>query len=54
MYFEDTHLDFIAPSPNIPTIDTALLYIGTCLFEGTNVSEGRGDSSPLNSLVHLG
>ena len=50
MYFEDTHLDFIAPSPNIPTIDTALLYIGTCLFEGTNVSEGRGTTKPFELI----
>jgi uncharacterized protein YbbC (DUF1343 family) len=46
MYFDDTGLDFIAPSPNIPTADTALLYAGACLFEGTNVSEGRGTTQP--------
>ena len=33
---------WIMPSPNIPNYETALLYVGTCLFEGTNVSEGRG------------
>jgi len=46
MYFEETGLDFLPPSPNIPTRDTALAYIGTCLFEGTNVSEGRGTTQP--------
>ncbi|HHW71254.1 MAG TPA: DUF1343 domain-containing protein [Clostridiales bacterium] len=50
MYFEDTNLEFIAPSPNIPTVDTALLYIGTCLFEGTNVSEGRGTTKPFELI----
>lgn len=50
MYFEDTGLDFIAPSPNIPTMDTALVYIGTCLFEGTNVSEGRGTTQPFQTI----
>ena len=34
------------PSPNIPNYETALLYVGTCLFEGTNVSEGRGTAAP--------
>lgn len=46
MYFEETGLPFIMPSPNIPTVDTALIYIGTCLFEGTNLSEGRGTTKP--------
>ena len=50
MYFDDTDLNFIAPSPNIPTIDTALVYIGTCLFEGTNVSEGRGTTQPFQTI----
>ena len=34
------------PSPNIPTADTALMYIGTCLFEGVNMNEGRGTETP--------
>lgn len=50
MYFEDTGLDFIAPSPNIPTMDAALVYIGTCLFEGINVSEGRGTTQPFEVI----
>ncbi len=44
--YDDTDLPWIAPSPNIPVIDSALAYIGTCLFEGTNVSEGRGTTKP--------
>lgn len=39
-------LPWIAPSPNIPTPATALVYPGTCLFEGTNLSEGRGTTQP--------
>lgn len=46
MYFEETGLPFIMPSPNIPTVDAALIYIGTCFFEGTNLSEGRGTTKP--------
>ena len=46
MYFEETGLPFVLPSPNIPTVDAALVYVGTCLFEGTNLSEGRGTTKP--------
>jgi uncharacterized protein YbbC (DUF1343 family) len=46
MFFEDTHLPWILPSPNIPTVDTAVVYPGMCLLEGTNVSEGRGTTRP--------
>jgi len=46
MYFEETGLPFVLPSPNIPTVDAALVYVGTCLFEGTNMSEGRGTTKP--------
>jgi uncharacterized protein YbbC (DUF1343 family) len=46
MYFEQTGLTWIPPSPNIPTVETALAYAGLCLVEGTNVSEGRGTPSP--------
>src|SRR3712207_6537956 len=42
LYFDRTGLAFIPPSPNMPTLDTALVYPGMCLGEGTNVSEGRG------------
>ncbi|WP_406445170.1 DUF1343 domain-containing protein [Streptomyces sp. NBC_00631] len=41
-----TGLPWIAPSPNIPTPTTAAVYPGTCLFEGTNLSEGRGTTQP--------
>ncbi len=44
--FGQCGLPWIPPSPNIPTPDTALVYVGTCLFEGTNVSEGRGTEAP--------
>lgn len=37
---------FIPPSPNLPTLDTALVYPGACLVEGTNLSEGRGTTTP--------
>ncbi|WP_040214031.1 exo-beta-N-acetylmuramidase NamZ family protein [Clostridium polynesiense] len=46
MYFEDTDLPWIMPSPNMPTLNTALVYNGTCIFEGTNISEGRGTTKP--------
>ncbi|WP_223067091.1 exo-beta-N-acetylmuramidase NamZ domain-containing protein [Paenibacillus caui] len=46
MEFIDTGLPWMMPSPNIPTIDSVRVYAGTCLFEGTNVSEGRGTTRP--------
>ena len=46
MYYDETHLPWVMPSPNMPTLDTALVYPGMCLFEGTNVSEGRGTTRP--------
>ena len=46
MSFEDTGLPFISPSPNMPTPDTARVYPGGCLVEGTNLSEGRGTTRP--------
>src|SRR5699024_7394439 len=39
-------LPWIPPSPNIPTVETASIYPGTCLIEGTNLSEGRGTTKP--------
>jgi uncharacterized protein YbbC (DUF1343 family) len=45
-YFDQTGLPWILPSPNMPTPDTALVYPGACLFEGTNLSEGRGTCRP--------
>jgi len=46
MYFDDTRRTWIISSPNIPTFETTLVYPGTVLFEGTNVSEGRGTTRP--------
>jgi uncharacterized protein YbbC (DUF1343 family) len=46
MFFEDTGQPWIMPSPNIPTPETALVYPGTVLLEGTNISEGRGTTRP--------
>jgi uncharacterized protein YbbC (DUF1343 family) len=46
MYFEDTGLPWVLPSPNMPTVDTAVVYPGQCLVEGTNLSEGRGTTRP--------
>ena len=46
MYFDATGLPWVIPSPNMPTLDTAVVYPGTVLFEGTNVSEGRGTTRP--------
>ncbi|MBQ7983424.1 MAG: DUF1343 domain-containing protein, partial [Clostridia bacterium] len=43
---EDTDLLFVPPSPNMPTLDAVYLYPGTCFFEGTNLSEGRGTTKP--------
>ena len=45
-YFEDTQLPWVLPSPNMPTVDTAVVYPGQCLLEGTNLSEGRGTTRP--------
>lgn len=45
-FFGETGLPWLPPSPNMPTPDTALAYAGTCLFEGTNLSEGRGTTTP--------
>ena len=50
MLFSDTSLPFVSPSPNIPTPDTCLLYVGTCLAEGTNLSEGRGTTHPFELI----
>jgi uncharacterized protein YbbC (DUF1343 family) len=46
MLFEETGLPWVLPSPNMPTVDTALVYPGQCLLEGTNLSEGRGTTRP--------
>jgi uncharacterized protein YbbC (DUF1343 family) len=46
MWFEGTGLPWVMPSPNMPTLDTAVVYPGMCLFEATNLSEGRGTTRP--------
>jgi uncharacterized protein YbbC (DUF1343 family) len=46
MLFPDTGLPWVLPSPNMPTFDTALVYPGLCLLEGTWASEGRGTTKP--------
>lgn len=46
MFFPQTGLPWVIPSPNMPTFDTALVYPGGCLIEGTNLSEGRGTTRP--------
>ena len=46
----DTGLPWVPPSPNMPTLDTALVYPGTGLFEGTNLSEGRGTTRPFETI----
>jgi uncharacterized protein YbbC (DUF1343 family) len=45
-FFDASGLPWVLPSPNIPTLDTAFVYPGTVLLEGTNVSEGRGTTKP--------
>lgn len=46
MFWDETGLPWVPPSPNMPTFDTALCYPGQCLLEGTNLSEGRGTTRP--------
>ena len=46
MYWDQTRLPWVIPSPNMPTLDTAIVYPGTVLFEGVLLSEGRGTTRP--------
>lgn len=50
MEWGDTGLTWIAPSPNMPTVATALLYPGICLLEATELSEGRGTTRPFHLI----
>ena len=50
MYFDATGLPWVPPSPNMPTLNTAIVYPGSCLFEGTTVSEGRGTTTPFEVI----
>jgi len=49
-WLDDTDLPWVAPSPNMPTLESAAHYPGTCLFEGTNLSVGRGTPSAFQTL----
>jgi len=50
MCFDDTDVPWVMPSPNMPTLDTAIVYPGTVLFEGTMLSEGRGTTRPFELI----
>jgi uncharacterized protein YbbC (DUF1343 family) len=50
MYFDACGVPFVMPSPNIPTLDSAIVYPGTVLFEGTMASEGRGTTRPFELI----
>lgn len=50
-WYDETGLqNWVLPSPNLPTLETAIVYPGMCLFEGTNVSEGRGTTRPFEMM----
>ena len=50
MYYPDTGLPWVAPSPNLPTPVSAMVYPGQVIWEGTNISEGRGTTQPFEIL----
>ena len=50
MYYDETGLPRICPSPNLPTLDGVVLYNATCMFAGTNLSDGRGTTRPFEYL----
>lgn len=50
MYFDETDLIWVNPSPNIPTVDSAINYIAHCVWEATNISEGRGTTRPFDDV----
>ncbi|MBL7663164.1 DUF1343 domain-containing protein [bacterium] len=49
-YLDQTTAPWVFPSPNMPTVDTAVVYPGACLFEATNISEGRGTTKPFELI----
>jgi uncharacterized protein YbbC (DUF1343 family) len=49
-YWDETGLPWVLPSPNIPTVESAVVYPGTVMLEGTNVSEGRGTNRPFDLI----
>jgi uncharacterized protein YbbC (DUF1343 family) len=50
LFHEETGQTFVMPSPNMPRVETAVVYPGTCLFEATNLSEGRGTTRPFELI----
>ena len=50
LWFDQTDVPWVGPSPSMPTLATATVYPGTCLIEGTNVSEGRGSATPFELI----
>lgn len=50
MYYDATGLPWIIPSPNLPTLDSAIVYPGAVMFEGTQLSEGRGTTRPFELI----
>ena len=50
LWYDETELPFVPSSPNLPTLDAVTLYPGTCLTEGTNLSEGRGTTRPFEYI----
>lgn len=46
----DYDLPFVLPSPNLPTVESLFVYLATCIFEGTNMSEGRGTTKPFSII----
>ncbi|NOR15101.1 MAG: DUF1343 domain-containing protein, partial [Candidatus Aminicenantes bacterium] len=50
MWFDETGFPWRGTSPNMPTLETAIIYPGICLMEGTNLSEGRGSESPFLTI----
>jgi len=49
-WYDETDLPWVLPSPNLPTLDAVTLYAGTCLIEGTTLSEGRGTTRPFELI----
>ncbi|MDO5022556.1 MAG: DUF1343 domain-containing protein [Eubacteriales bacterium] len=50
IYLDEVDLPWVAPSPNCPTLNAMQCFVGTCIFEGTNVSEGRGTTLPFENI----
>ena len=52
LYFDSTKLPWVLPSPNLSSLETAIVYISTVLFEATSISEGRGTVKSLETIGH--